>query len=137
MKKQFIKFMAIVLVAMGMGLTAGCERTENEGRFGRDYYYNLYTDYQNYNNSSFNDFQPLWDVNDQGDEVVWMRTFHGTREACDQMAVEAFEQILSQIDDQSACANLHGDDYMTAIMQRVEGGPHDLKDKTWTADGVR
>lgn len=139
MKRPYIQLLSLAFAALILVMTSGCERIDIAGTDGpeKDYYYNLYTEYQNCNASTFDGFAPLWDVNEQGDEVVWTRTYHGTRQACDQLAVEAFDQILALIDDNAVCSNLHEDDYMTATMQRVEGGPHDLKTKTWTSQGVR
>lgn len=130
-----IKILFLAFVAM---LAVSCDKNESNGTSGveKDYYYNLYTETQNLDQSNFDAFDPLWDVNDAGEPVVWMRMIHSTREDADRQAVEAFNEMLSQINDAEACQGLHGDDYMLAIMQRVEGGPHDLASKKWTSNGV-
>ena len=134
MKKYFGKMMMTAVVVLGMGMAAGCEKESATGDNAggkKDYYYNLYTDSQNLNGSVFDEFQPLWD----GDMTI-MYQIYDTREEADKEALRRFDEILAQIDDSKACAGLNGDDYMTATMQRVEGGPHDLKSKTWTANGT-
>lgn len=132
MKKIVSKTLMATLVALGIGFAVGCTKESEQTGPKKDYYYNLYTDSQNLNGSDFSEFDPLWD----GDGVL-MFSINDTRENADKQAVERFDEILGQIDDTKACAGLHGDDYMKAIMQRVEGGPHDLKSKTWTANGVQ
>lgn len=143
MKKPF----SLLMIALAAVAFTACEKEEekfaqagqqtgnNQGS-EKNYYYNLYTEYENLNASNMDIFDALCDVNDQGDLITWMATYRGTREACDNKAIAAFDSILSLIDDQKACAGLHGTDYMKAIMQRVEGGPHDLKKKVWKSTGT-
>lgn len=127
------KLMMAALIAVTTLAMGSCTKDDNSGSNDKkDYYYNLYTDSQNLNGSSFDAFEPLWD----GDVNV-MYHIVDTREEADKEALRRFDEILAQINDEVACAGLKGDDYMTAIMQRVEGGPHDLKSKTWTANGIR
>lgn len=131
MKKLIYKMMMAVAVALVTCMTVGCEDEPNMGSDKNNYCYSLYTEYQNFNASNLDEFAPLWE-----DDCTIMFSINDTRDEADKKAVERFNQILSQIDDDKACAGLHGDDYMKAIMQRVEGRPHDLKSKTWTANGV-
>ena len=44
--------------------------------------------------------------------------------------------MIDLIDDAAACAGLKGDDYVSAKMQRVEGGPNDLVGKSWRSTGT-
>lgn len=124
--------MAALLAATTM-VMGGCTKDDSGSNSSKkDYYYNLYTDYQNFNGSNFDEFEPLWEADGN-----IMYQINDTREEADKEALRRFDEILARIDDSKACAGLNGDDYLTAIMQRVEGGPHDLKSKTWTANGIR
>lgn len=129
--KFISKIMMAAVLLSGMAMMAGCEKESNPISPRGTYYYNLYTETQDFNRSNFDAFAPLWDENG-----TIMFSITDTRDKADKQAVAKFNDILSQIDDERACEGLHGDDYVKAIMQRVEGRPHDLKSKTWTANGV-
>lgn len=134
--KKTIQLLMIALAAVTF-VSCGKDDDDDNGQTkGEDYYYNLYTEYENYNVSDMSVFDVLYDINSSGDPVTWMHTYRGTREECDRRAIAAFDSIISLIDEKKAGASLHGSDYMKAVIQRLEGGPKDLKSKTWRSAGA-
>ncbi|MCQ2299061.1 MAG: hypothetical protein MJZ81_02940 [Bacteroidales bacterium] len=130
------KLLSIILAFVSLAMLTACDPDEILDQKGT-FYYNLYTSSQNCNGSDFEAFDVLYDLNSDGDEVNWMFSLSGmTREEADAKALEMFADRLELIDDAAACSGLNGDDYLSAIMQRVEGHPHDLLGKRWTASGT-
>ncbi|MBQ0057026.1 MAG: hypothetical protein KBT20_05145 [Bacteroidales bacterium] len=137
---KLFKFLTAIVLMASAAVFTSCGDDSDDDKVLTDpiqCHYNLYTEVVNFYQSDFDAFTPLWELNADGDYVTRIIIIEGASEKeCNAEAIKQFDAILSKIDDAKACAGLHGEDYMKAILQPFTNFDSSLKTKIWTSQGA-
>jgi len=126
----------IMAVLASFLLLAACQ-TEEEGTIAT-HYYTISTDDMSWGKADMSSLADLFS------DDVRMFTEEGTTTAADALAMQRYNDLLAQVDDDSICAlfpseydeNLEEYLYYQVWLLRTEGTPDTLAGKRWSHDGT-
>lgn len=127
-----LKLLSVLFFAMLVGVVmAGCGKEPEPGSAPEkpaDHQYIVSIATHNYSHSTFGGMFRLMTQTGNGSYENWSRTYNGT--------VAEFDELLLTIDNESICADLVKEDYMTATLERVNNSVLEpIKGRKWTATG--
>lgn len=135
-----LKLLSVLFFAMLVGVVmAGCGKEPEPGSAPEkpaDHQYIVSIATHNYSHSTFGGMFRLMTQTGNGSYENWSRTYNGTVAETDARAVAEFDELLLTIDNESICADLVKEDYMTATLERVNNSVLEpIKGRKWTATG--